>query len=112
MIWMKKKWKPIYLVNTGPLAIAINADQLQFYDDGGIVDADACECDPEGLNHGVTLIGYGTENGNGKDFWIIKNTWREGWGESGYFRMAINKDTCGVNKYVSTAKIFYLYYLK
>jgi cathepsin F len=99
---MNEEEMKAYLVSTGPLAIAINADPLQFYD-GGIVDADESECDPEGLNHGVTLVGYGTENGN--DFWIIKNSWSEGWGESGYFRMARNKRTCGVNKYVSTAKL-------
>jgi C1A family cysteine protease len=90
------------LVQTGPLAIALNADPLMFYS-GGIVDASAEECDPEGLNHGVTLVGYGTENG--QDFWIVKNSWSASWGEDGYFRMARGKGTCGINKYVSTAKL-------
>lgn len=89
-----------FLATTGPLAIAINADPLQFYD-GGIIDEDSSSCDPDGLNHGVTLIGYGSENGN--DYWILKNSWGSGWGENGYFRFARGKGTCGVNKYVSSA---------
>jgi C1A family cysteine protease len=90
------------LASTGPLAIAMNADPLQFYD-GGILDQDADDCDPQGLNHGVTLIGYGNENG--KDFWIVKNSWGAGWGEQGFFRIARGKGTCGINAYVSTATI-------
>jgi len=89
-----------FLYSTGPLAIALNADTLQFYD-GGIIDADASECDPQGINHGVTLVGYGSENG--KDFWIVKNSWGANWGEQGFFRMARGKGTCGVNSYVVSA---------
>jgi cathepsin F len=90
------------LFSTGPLAIALNADTLQFYD-GGVIDASTDDCDPQGLNHGVTLVGYGSENG--KDFWIVKNSWGTNWGEKGYFRMTRGKGTCGINRYVSTATI-------
>jgi cathepsin F len=90
------------LANTGPLAIAINADPLQFYD-GGIVDVSDAECDPDGLNHGVTLVGYGEEND--QEYWIVKNSWGKNWGEDGYFRIAKGKKTCGVNKYISTATL-------
>jgi cathepsin F len=91
-----------FLYSTGPLAIAINADPLQFYN-GGIIDEDSSSCDPQGLNHGVTLVGYGSENGS--DYWVIKNSWGTGWGEEGYFRMARGKGTCGVNTYVVSATL-------
>jgi C1A family cysteine protease len=91
-----------FLYTTGPLAIALNADTLMFYREG-IINDSAAECDPEGLNHGVTLVGYGSENG--QDFWIVKNSWGPTWGEKGYFRMARGKGTCGVNTYVCSATL-------
>jgi len=91
-----------FLFTTGPLAIALNADPLQFYS-GGIIDEDESSCDPQGLNHGVTLVGYGSENG--KDYWIVKNSWGAGWGEQGFFKMARGKGTCGINTYVVSAKL-------
>ena len=91
-----------FLYTTGPLSIALNADTLQYYY-GGIDDPDEYECDPDGLNHGVTLIGWGVEDG--VKYWIGKNSWGKSWGESGYFRMSRGKGTCGINTYVITALI-------
>jgi len=90
-----------FLAQTGPLSVAINADPLQFYS-SGIVDEDESSCDPLGLNHGVTLVGYGTE-GTSK-YWIVKNSWGANWGEEGYFRVARGKGTCGINTDISTSE--------
>jgi cathepsin F len=90
------------LYSTGPLSVALNADVLQFYN-GGIIDYDANECDPQGLNHGVAIVGYGSDNGN--DYWIVKNSWGSRWGEKGYFRIARGKGTCGINTHVVTAEL-------
>ena len=90
-----------YVYSTGPLAVALNADNLSWYS-GGIIDEDEDECDPDGLNHAVLMVGWGSEDG--LDYWIIKNSWGN-WGEDGYFRIARGKGTCGINTYVISAQI-------
>jgi C1A family cysteine protease len=90
------------LFSTGPLSVALNADTLQFYNNG-IIDIDARRCDPDAIDHAVTLVGYGTEKG--KDFWIVRNSWGSNWGEKGYFRIARGKGTCGINTHVVTAEL-------
>lgn len=88
-----------YLIKTGPLAIALNANPLQFYE-SGILDLNSSECHPRGLNHAVVLVGYGVENN--VDYWIVRNSWGGGWGEDGYFRIIRGKGTCGINSYIIT----------
>ncbi|OAF65054.1 hypothetical protein A3Q56_07229 [Intoshia linei] len=83
------------LRQVGPISIGINADSLQFYT-GGIHNP--TNCDPYMLDHGVLIVGYGTEIINSKnvDYWIIKNSWGTGWGEKGYFRMLRGTNKCGI----------------
>jgi len=84
------------LATIGPISVAIDASNLQFYDcskNEGVFDG---HCSSNQLNHGVLAVGYGTTKG-GKDYWLIKNSWSEKWGCDGYFKLARNKNNkCGV----------------
>jgi len=92
-----------FLFQTGPLAIGINATPFQTYT-SGIIDEDANDCDPTELDHGVTIVGYGT-NSSQIPYWIIKNSWGADWGEQGYVRVRRGTGCCGVNTHVLSSTV-------
>jgi len=53
--------------------------------------------------HAVEAIGWGTENGT--PYWLIKNSWNQGWGDQGTFKIIRGKDSCGIESSVSAGKI-------
>ncbi|XP_068616505.1 cathepsin S, ortholog 2, tandem duplicate 2 [Brachionichthys hirsutus] len=82
----------------GPVSVAIDAGETMFrFYRSGVYDDPSCS---QRVNHGVLAVGYGTDNG--RDYWLIKNSWGVEFGEQGYIRMSRNKgDQCGVAKYGS-----------
>jgi C1A family cysteine protease len=75
----------------GPVSVAIEADKTVFQSyTGGIITSSRCGTT---LDHGVLVVGYGTESG--QDYWILKNSWGTSWGESGFFRIGRDMTTNG-----------------
>ena len=106
-------WSPVdedemkeFLYEVGPLAIALNANPLQTYT-GGVLDKTSSQCPVSGINHAVLLVGYGHDDASNKDYWLVKNSWGQSWGEDGYFRIKRGSGTCGVNCYVITATVLF-----
>merc|ERR1711871_219369 len=87
------------VANVGPISIAVNAQSgWQLYG-GGIFNGFlglGCNGDASKLDHGVGIVGYGTDSSKG-DYWIIRNSWGAGWGESGYMRLKRGVNACGVS---------------
>jgi hypothetical protein len=73
-----------------PIFIGIDGEPLQYYQ-GGIIRTGRKNWK---LDHAVVLVGVGVENG--EQYWIVRNSWGVGWGESGYFRMVYGENELGL----------------
>ncbi|KAK7605221.1 hypothetical protein V9T40_007079 [Parthenolecanium corni] len=92
----------------GPVAVSVDACRWDFrFYKSGIYYSDECCNYKHCLNHAMLVVGYGTQDGT--DYWLLKNTWGESWGENGYMKIARNRNnTCGV----ATAVKFIMFVLK
>lgn len=79
----------------GPISVAIDASHktFSFYSNGIYYDEE-CGNKEENLDHAVLAVGYGTING--QDYWLIKNSWSNYWGNDGYVLMSAKNNNCGV----------------
>jgi cathepsin L len=88
------------VVALGPAAAVVDASTaaFQLYS-AGIFQDD--QCSALDVNHGVGIVGFGVEGDT--EFWIVKNSWGEDWGEAGYIRMLRGKNECGVASFCCIA---------
>lgn len=85
-------------VAKNPVVVAIEADTRYFQSYSGGILTDATKCGTN-LDHAVEIVSYGSENG--VDYWLVRNSWGESWGEKGYVKIARSSSTndsgvCGI----------------
>jgi C1A family cysteine protease len=80
-----------------PLIAGVDGMVLQLYK-SGIFTATCKES-----NHAVVIVGADKDPTSNLEFFDVRNSWGEDWGEKGYFRVARNrrnKDSCFLNEHV------------
>ncbi|MEW5304255.1 MAG: hypothetical protein WDW36_006878 [Sanguina aurantia] len=94
-------------VSNQPVVAAIDASSVDFMTYRGTKPfTGVCSSDPQSATHAVLVVGYNiTDPDNG--YWILKNTWGTGWGDSGYFYLPMSDslvgvpNKCGILNYLS-----------
>jgi cathepsin X len=76
----------------GPVAATINAEPIVKYT-GGIFNDDGYS---QRTNHIVSITGWGIDSTTQKQFWIVRNSWGQYWGEMGYMRVEVGKNLLGL----------------
>ncbi|AES59651.1 putative fruit bromelain [Medicago truncatula] len=83
-----------------PVAASVAADtDFQNFKGSGIFEG---SCANE-TNHSIAIVGYGVSN-DGRKYWIIKNSWGEGWGDLGYAKLIRGNGpvgNCGITRHPS-----------
>ena len=88
----------------GPVVVSVAAVPWSYYS-GGVFDPDEDD-EPSktvdgnddastgnvssmknDIDHAVVLVGYGTDEKTGLDYWLVRNSWSPKWGERGYIRL-------------------------
>lgn len=86
-----------------PVSVGIEADQTTFQSYSSGVLTKSCGTK---LDHGVLIVGYGTDNG--VDYWKVRNSWGPNWGENGYIRIergVAGEGECGIKAMASYPEV-------
>ena len=82
------------LYHNGPVSVAfrVQSDFMKYK--SGVYHSDDCPNGQHDVNHAVLAVGYGTQDG--MDYWLVKNSWSESWGNEGYFKIQRGVNMCGI----------------
>jgi len=83
----------------GPVAVTVNAEPILEYG-GGIFTDDSYSTS---TNHIVSIVGWGFDEVLNVEYWIVRNSWGQYWGEMGYFRIETGKNLLGIEGEIAWA---------
>jgi len=76
------------ILNHGPVATSVCVgSEFQKYHSGIFSKDEKSTCGGGVINHAVVLVGWQDLPNINSGYWIMRNSWGAGWGESGYMRI-------------------------
>lgn len=69
------------IYKNGPIACGIDAAPITDYTGGIVSDAG------NGIDHVISVVGWGYDEASNKQYWLVRNSWGEYWGEMSYVRV-------------------------
>jgi len=63
----------------GPITCGIDATPILIYDGHSVISTPG-----GGIDHVVSVVGWNHDSASGKDYWIVRNSWGEFWGDMGF----------------------------
>ena len=92
------------LWSAGPVSICFQViDEFRFYKEG-VYSSPDCKNTAMDVNHAVVAVGYGVKDG--KQYYIVKNSWGPEWGNQGFFWIERGVNMCGVAQCNSYPKLY------
>jgi cathepsin X len=87
------------IFNRGPITCGIDAMPILTYTTGIVSAAGG------GIDHVISVVGWGKDATSGKQYWIVRNSWGEYWGEMGYVRVEMGSDALNLEEQCSWAVV-------
>jgi cathepsin F len=76
-------------IQESPMSVCVDATLWQTYTGGVITSSSGCGTS---IDHAVQATGYNAEG----NYWIVRNSWGESWGESGFVWVEYGANVCGI----------------
>jgi cathepsin X len=80
------------IYENGPIACGINANAILNYK-GGLLDVPN---ESKDIDHIISIVGWGYDKDSAKQYWVVRNSWGEYWGEMGYVRVVLGDNQLGL----------------
>jgi Cysteine protease len=87
----------------GPVTAGIAGAFLHNYTGGIITDRVSPSWRNLPITHEVSIVGWGTDDSTGIQYWIVRNSHGEYWGELSFFRIELGINLLGIESHVSWA---------
>lgn len=89
------------IYSRGPVAAGINAEPILTYKGGVIKTGGILDMI---VNHIVSIVGWGVDD-DGDEYWIVRNSWGQYWGEMGFLRVKTGSNLLGLESTVAWATL-------